>query len=60
MTWKTARVLIAVLFAGCALDVESASSTSAPIVNGELGGDPAVVVLQNYRSGGLCTGALIA
>ncbi len=60
MTWKTARVLIAVLFAGCAADVESASSTSAPIVNGELGGDPAVVVLQNYRSGGLCTGALIA
>ncbi|MFK7986582.1 MAG: trypsin-like serine protease [Sandaracinaceae bacterium] len=30
------------------------------IVNGDLGGIDSVVLLQNYRSGGLCTGSFIA
>lgn len=37
-----------------------AAAASAPIVDGDLGGHPAVVVLQNFRNGGLCTGTLIA
>ncbi|MEZ4339784.1 MAG: trypsin-like serine protease [Sandaracinaceae bacterium] len=28
-------------------------------MNGTLGGDPAVVVVQNYANGGLCTGSII-
>ncbi|HJL17224.1 MAG TPA: S1 family peptidase [Sandaracinaceae bacterium LLY-WYZ-13_1] len=48
--------------AGCAAptDPGGVGVHEASIVGGEPGGDPAVVVLQNYRSGGLCTGALIA
>ncbi|MFK7985664.1 MAG: trypsin-like serine protease [Sandaracinaceae bacterium] len=46
---------------GCAAPTEEPpAASSAAIVNGELGGNPAVVVLQNFASGGLCTGALIA
>lgn len=60
MTWKAARWLVAALLIGCAAHEESASFVNAPIVGGEPGGDPAVVVLQNLRSGGLCTGTLIA
>ncbi len=41
-------------------DVSDVAVTEAPIVDGELGGLDAVVLLQNYRSGGLCTGSLIA
>lgn len=46
---------------GCAaVPPDDVGSAPAPIVNGTLGGDPAVVVLQNYANGGLCTGSLIA
>lgn len=45
---------------GCAAPTAEVGSSAEPIVGGELGGDPAVVVLQNLRSGGLCTGSLIA
>lgn len=61
MISKTARVLVAFFLAGCAAQAgDPASLASAPIVGGELGGNPAVVVLRNFRNGGLCTGALIA
>ncbi|MGE0789394.1 MAG: trypsin-like serine protease [Sandaracinaceae bacterium] len=35
-------------------------ATESAIVNGTAGGDPAVVMVQNVRIGGLCSGALIA
>ncbi len=61
MTPKTARVLLSLLLAGCtAPPIDEVDSSAAPIVGGEAGGDPAVVVLQNYASGGLCSGSLIA
>ncbi len=63
MTSKIVRVLVAVVLAGCVAppsDPEEFASISAPIVNGTRGGDPAVVALQNYRTGGLCSGTLIS
>lgn len=46
---------------GCtAAPPDDVERSTAGIVNGTSGGDPAVVVLQNYASGGLCTGTLIA
>lgn len=54
---------LVVALAGCTApvgDVGDLGEASAPIVNGTRGGNRAVVVLQNYRSGGLCTGSLIA
>lgn len=60
MNSKTARVLVSLVLAGCAPPPEGGTPTGAPIVGGEAGGDPAVVVLQNYQSGGLCSGSLIA
>ena len=48
-------------FAGCAAPApEPATSTTAEIVGGEVGGPSAVVAIQNFASGGLCTGTLIA
>lgn len=43
---------------GCVAPVEDVESSSAPIVDGDLGGNPAVVFVQNNR-GGYCTGSLI-
>ncbi len=67
-SWSAVSLGAAALVAGCVAPVtgqpepDSAEVGGAhqAIVGGELGGHPAVVVLQNYRSGGLCTGTLIA
>lgn len=46
---------------GCtAFQDDGVGHHSEPIVGGTVGGPDAVVVLQNLRSGGLCTGTLIA
>ena len=45
---------------GCVNPADDTGSNALTIVNGTPGGNPAVVVLQNFESGGLCTGALIA
>lgn len=65
MNRLTVCVPLAALAIGCVAPGAEApkgayGASSVPIVGGERGGDPAVVVLQNYRSGGLCTGTLIA
>ncbi len=60
MSSKTARVLVSLVLAGCAPPPDQATPAASPIVGGTAGGNPAVVVLQNYESGGLCTGTLIA
>lgn len=51
---------LALLVIGCAAPDPDVDAESEAIVNGTLGGDDAVVVVQNYASGGLCTGTLIA
>lgn len=60
MLSESGRLLLVLLLAGCAAGEPPLGATHAPIVGGTLGGNPAVVVLQNYRSGGICTGTLIA
>lgn len=60
---RSLALTLVVALAGCTApvgDVGDLGEASAPIVNGTRGGNRAVVVLQNYRSGGLCTGSLIA
>jgi V8-like Glu-specific endopeptidase len=55
---RLARLALLFLI-GCA-PTDDVAIESSPIVNGTLGGNDAVVVLQNYVNGGLCTGTLIA
>lgn len=50
---------LALALAGCVSPVGEPGVSRAPIVNGDPGGNPAVVLLQNRR-GGLCTGSLIS
>lgn len=51
--------LIVLAAAACSGPQPDVGSETASIVDGEAGGDPAVVVIQNLRNGGLCTGTLI-
>lgn len=43
-----------------AVPADDVGDAQVGVVGGTSGGDPAVVVLQNLASGGLCTGSLIA
>lgn len=49
--------LVTVPFAGCAPDI---ARSEQPIVGGTRGGDPAVLWIYDLRTGGMCTGSLIA
>lgn len=58
---KVLRLLVlSSLALGCTAPLGEVGDSSEPIVGGSLGGDPAVVVLQNLASGGLCSGTLIS
>jgi MYXO-CTERM domain-containing protein len=68
-SWSAVSLGAAALVAGCVAPGSGQPASEADadvgtareeIVGGTLGGDPAVVVLQNYRTSGLCTGTLIA
>jgi MYXO-CTERM domain-containing protein len=50
---------VALLVFGCVAPMDDLGEASEPIVNGTLGGERAVVSVQNIRAGGLCTGSLI-
>ncbi len=59
MTPKFARALALLLLAGCAAPTEAPGAASEAIVGGMAGGLDAVVVIQNYTLGGMCSGSLI-
>jgi len=53
--------LVACALVGCTTaPPDDVAAAEAGIVNGTAGGIDSVVVLQNYSSGGLCTGSLIS